>query len=68
MKKIFLILSLILILSLLVAGCNSCKQKEGQCCEGGKCTQVAISCLSGNHIEFVGCNDMCIPQKICVPD
>jgi len=71
-KKSSLIIwmTLLLVLSLMISGCNSCNEKEKthECCTGNKCVQSSVSCLGGTHQEFKGCNDMCLPQTVCTPD
>ncbi len=69
MKKIIIVLLImLLVFSLLVAGCNSCRAKKGECCQNGKCLDTGVICLGGTHPEFKGCNNMCIPQKVCTPN
>jgi hypothetical protein len=67
-KTVLFVIMVLLAFSLLVSGCNSCTEKQGECCQGGRCSASGIACLAGTHPEFRGCNDMCLPQTVCTPD
>ena len=63
MRKIILIL----ILSLIVAGCAPCYEKEGSCCKGEYCMDKEVTCIEGMRPLFTGCSKDCEPQVDCVP-